>query len=88
MVFISLYFSYPATKRWFLSRFTDYDDMLEDTWHMEIPRRADMSDGFFPGISGGLPMWDSYPVFQNKPKKEDNIGLADAITKSILSTGI
>lgn len=75
---------YPSPPR---SWFNDYEDMLEDTWHMELPRRTDMSDGFFPGISGGLPMWDSYPVFQNKPKKEDNIGLADAITKSILSTG-
>ncbi|KAK3043437.1 hypothetical protein RJ639_002016, partial [Escallonia herrerae] len=75
---------YPSPPR---SWFKDYEDMLDDTWHMEYPRRADMSDGFFPGISGGFPMWDSYPVFQNKPKTEDNIGLAEAITKSILSTG-
>lgn len=61
--------------------------MLEDNWHMEFPRRNDMSDNLFPGLGGGLPMWDTYQFFQNKPKKEDNIGLAEAITKSILSTG-
>lgn len=61
--------------------------MLEDTWHMEFPRRTDLSDGFYPSLNGGFPMWDSYPSFQTKPKKEDNIGLAEAITKSILSTG-
>lgn len=49
--------------------------MLEDTWHMD-----------FPG-GGAYPMWESYPVFQTKPKKEDIIGLAEAITKSILLTG-
>ncbi|KAM7488285.1 hypothetical protein LguiB_025769 [Lonicera macranthoides] len=75
---------YPPPPR---SWFNDYEDMLEDNWHMEFPRRNDMSDSLFPGISGGLPMWDTYQIFQNKPKKEDNIGLAEAITKSILSTG-
>lgn len=40
----------------------------------------------FPGGSA-FPMWESYPIFQTKPKKEDNIGLAEAITKSILLTG-
>lgn len=49
--------------------------MLEDTWHMD-----------FPGGSA-FPMWESYPIFQTKPKKEDNIGVAEAITKSILLTG-
>lgn len=53
--------------------------MLEDTWHM------DFSGG------GAYPMWESYPVYQTKPKKEDDIGLdiglAEAITKSILATG-
>ena len=52
--------------------------MLEDTWH---------SDGLYPSVNSGFPMWDSYSFFQTKPKKQDNIGLADAITKSILSTG-
>lgn len=61
----------------FVTRFKDYDDMLEDTWHTE----------FFPSSTGAYPMWESYPVFQARPKKEDNIGLAEAITKSILSTG-
>ncbi|XP_009803147.1 actin-related protein 9 isoform X1 [Nicotiana sylvestris] len=63
---------YPPPPR---SWFNDYDDMLEDTWHMD-----------FPGGSA-FPMWESYPIFQTKPKKEDNIGLAEAITKSILLTG-
>lgn len=52
--------------------------MLEDTWH---------TDGFYPGSTVAFPMWESYPIFQARPKKEDNIGLAEAITKSILSTG-
>ncbi|XP_052188307.1 actin-related protein 9 isoform X2 [Diospyros lotus] len=66
---------YPPPPR---SWFNDYEDMLEDTWH---------SDGLYPSVNSGFPMWDSYSFFQTKPKKEDNIGLADAITKSILSTG-
>ncbi|CAL5326450.1 unnamed protein product [Camellia sinensis] len=68
--------------------FNDYEDMLEDTWHMEFPRRSDMSDGLYSSINGGFPIWDSYSFFQSKPKKEDCIGLAEAITKSILSTDI
>ncbi|EEF33078.1 conserved hypothetical protein [Ricinus communis] len=74
---------YPPPPR---SWFHDYEDMLEDTWHVEYPRRPDMSDGLFPAFSG-LPMWDSYPVFASKPKKEEKVGLAEAITSSILSTG-
>ncbi|XP_022875064.1 actin-related protein 9 [Olea europaea var. sylvestris] len=73
---------YPPPPR---SWFSDYEDMLDETW--DFPRRTDMSDGNFPGSSGYFPMWENYPIFQTKPKKEDNIGLADAITKSILSTG-
>jgi actin-related protein 8 len=46
-----------------------------------------MSDGLFPGISVGYPMWESYPIFSSKPKKEEKVGLAEAITSSILSTG-
>lgn len=70
---------YPPPPR---SWFSDFEDMLEDTW------RSDMSDGLFPGVnSGGLQMWESYPVFTSKPRKEEKIGLADAITNSILSTG-
>ncbi|XAR49001.1 hypothetical protein NMG60_11032011 [Bertholletia excelsa] len=75
---------YPPPPR---SWFNDYEDMLEDTWNVEFPRRADMVDGLYSGFTSGFPMWDSYPSFQSKPKKEDNIGLAEAITKSILSTG-
>lgn len=68
-------------------RFSDNEDMLEDTW--DFPRRSDMSDGYFAGSGGGYyPMWENYPMFQSRPKKQDTIGLADAITKSILSTGI
>uniref|UniRef100_A0A2P2L2I8 Actin-related protein 9 n=1 Tax=Rhizophora mucronata TaxID=61149 RepID=A0A2P2L2I8_RHIMU len=73
----------PAPRSWF----HDYDDMLEDTWNIEYPRRPDISDGFFPGMSIGLPMWDSYPVFPSKAKKEEKVGLAEAIAGSILSTG-
>ncbi|XP_042028454.1 actin-related protein 9-like isoform X2 [Salvia splendens] len=71
----------PPPRNWF----SDNEDMLEDTW--DFPRRPDMSDGYFPGSGGYYPMWENYPVFQSKPKKQDTIGLADAITKSILSTG-
>jgi hypothetical protein len=70
------------------ARFKDYDDMLEDTWHIDFSRRSDMSDTFYPNVNGGLPMWESYPVYSTKPKKEENLGLAEAITNCILSTGI
>ncbi|KAF8388212.1 hypothetical protein HHK36_026878 [Tetracentron sinense] len=73
----------PPPRSWF----HDYEDMLEDTWHMEFPRRSDLSDGLFLGVNGGLPMWENYPVFPTRLKKEDNLGLAEAITSSILSTG-
>lgn len=61
--------------------------MLEDTWHMEYQRRPEMSDGLYPSMNVGYPMWDNYPVFAAKPKKEEKLGLAEAITRSILSTG-
>ncbi|XP_058001144.1 actin-related protein 9 isoform X1 [Hevea brasiliensis] len=73
----------PPPRSWF----HDYEDMLEDTWHIEYPRRPDMPDGLFPGINVGLSMWDSYPVFPSRPNKEEKVGLAEAITSSILSTG-
>ncbi|KAB2599801.1 actin-related protein 9 [Pyrus ussuriensis x Pyrus communis] len=73
----------PPPSVWF----RDYEDMLEDTWHMEFPRRPEMSDGLFSSMNTGYPMWDSYPAFSAKPKKEEKIGLAEAITSSILSTG-
>ncbi|XP_023739968.1 actin-related protein 9 [Lactuca sativa] len=67
---------YPPPPR---SWFKDYEDMLEDTWHI--------SDGSYPGVNNPLQMWDNYPYSSNQQKKEDNIGLAEAISKSILSTG-
>nr|XP_028947160.1 actin-related protein 9 [Malus domestica] len=73
----------PSVGQWF----RDYEDMLEDTWHMEFPRRPEMSDGLFSSVNTGYPLWDSYPAFSAKPKKEEKIGLAEAITSSILSTG-
>ncbi|PON98718.1 Actin-related protein [Trema orientale] len=75
---------YPPPPR---SWFHDYEDMLEDTWQMEFPRRTEMPDGLFPAVHVGLPMWDSFPIFATKPKKEEKVGLAEAITSSILSTG-
>ncbi|XP_023633325.1 actin-related protein 9 [Capsella rubella] len=57
--------------------FQDYENMLEDTWNMD----------FGGGGGNGLPMWDSFAVSPSKPKKEEKIGLAEAITSSILSAG-
>lgn len=71
----------------YFSRFHDYEDMLEDTWHVDFPRRSDISDGLYPSMNVGLPMWDSFPIFAARPKKEEKVGLAEAITSSILSTG-
>lgn len=71
----------------YLTRFHDYEDMLEDTWHLDFSRRSDISDGLYPGMNVGLPMWDTYPVFTARPKKEEKVGIAEAITSSILSTG-
>lgn len=73
----------PPPRTWF----HDYEDMLEDTWHIDFSRRSDMSETFYPNLNGGLPMWESYPVFSAKPKKEEKVGLAEAITNCILSTG-
>ncbi|KAK5805076.1 actin-related protein 9 [Gossypium arboreum] len=75
---------YPPPPR---SWFHDYEDMLEETWHIEFPRRSDMPDGLYPGNNVGLQMWDNYPFVSMKPKKEEKVGLAEAITSSILSTG-
>lgn len=68
-----------------VTRFHDYEDMLEDS--SEFPRRPDMSDGLYLGVNGGLNMWDNYPVFPTRLKKDEKLGLAEAITSSILSTG-
>lgn len=75
---------YPPPPR---SWFHDYEDMLEDTWHMDFTRRPEMSDGLYLGTSGGVSMWDSYQVYPTRVKKDELIGLAEAITTSILSTG-
>lgn len=72
----------PPPRTWF----HDHEDMLEDTLNMEY-RRPDMSDGLFYGINPAMHMWESYPVLTTKPKKEEGLGLAEAITKSILSSG-
>ncbi|KAG4919533.1 hypothetical protein JHK84_056841 [Glycine max] len=77
---------YPPPPLVSLARFHDYEDMLEDTWHIDFSRRSDMPDTFYPNVNGGLPMWESYPVFSTKPKKEEKVGLAEAITNCILST--
>lgn len=74
----------PPPRTWF----HDYEDMLEDTFYSnEFSRRSDMSDTFYPNVNGGLPMWESYPFYSTKPKKEEKVGLAEAITHCILSTG-
>ncbi|CAI0559176.1 unnamed protein product [Linum tenue] len=75
---------YPPPPR---SWFNDYDDMLEETYHIEYPRRPDLVEGMYPGMNVGLSMWDNYPIFSSKPKKEEKVGLAEAITSSILSSG-
>ncbi|RWW01567.1 hypothetical protein GW17_00035390 [Ensete ventricosum] len=62
------------------SRFHDYEDMMEETWHMEFPRRPDMSDGLYLGVNSGLNMWDNYSMLPSRPKKDDKLGLAEAIT--------
>lgn len=71
---------------YYFTRFQDHEDMLEDSLNVEYPRRPDGGD-LYPGFNVGLPMWESYPVLTKKFKKEENLGLAEAITKSILSTG-
>ncbi|KAL0684640.1 hypothetical protein Bca4012_051488 [Brassica carinata] len=56
--------------------FQDHENMLEETWNMD-----------FGGGNMGLPVWDSFAVSPLNPKKEEKIGLAEAITSSILSAG-
>ncbi|XP_038877353.1 actin-related protein 9 [Benincasa hispida] len=75
---------YPqAPRAWF----HDYEDMLEETWQTEYSRRPDVPDNVYPGVNVNFPMWDSYPVYATKPKKEEKVGLAEAIVNSILLTG-
>ncbi|KAG6764549.1 hypothetical protein POTOM_032023 [Populus tomentosa] len=63
---------YPPPPR---SWFHDYENMLEDTLHMEYSRRPDMSDGLFSGISVGYPMWESYPIFLLSQRKKRRLAL-------------
>jgi len=74
----------PPPRTWF----NDHEDMLKNTWQIDFSRRSDMSHTFYPNVTGGLPMWERYPTFSSKPKKEENLGLAKAITSYILSTGL
>lgn len=62
--------------------------MLEETWQTEYSKRPDVPDNVYPGVNVNYPMWDSYPVYATKPKKEEKVGLAEAITSSILLTGM
>uniref|UniRef100_A0A9I9CP57 Actin-related protein 9 n=1 Tax=Cucumis melo TaxID=3656 RepID=A0A9I9CP57_CUCME len=73
----------PPPRAWF----HDYEDMLEETWQTEYSRRPDVPDNVYPGVNVNYPMWDSYPVYATKPKKEEKVGLAEAIASSILLTG-
>lgn len=61
-------------------RFQDHENMLEETWNMDF-------GGGGGGGNMGLPVWDSFAVSPLNPKKEEKIGLAEAITSSILSAG-
>uniref|UniRef100_A0A1D1Y848 Actin-related protein 9 n=1 Tax=Anthurium amnicola TaxID=1678845 RepID=A0A1D1Y848_9ARAE len=74
---------YPSPPRqWF----HDHEDMLEDTWHAELPRRPDFMDGSFFGVNNGQTMYDNN-LFYPTRVKEENLGLAEAIASSILSAG-
>ncbi|KAH9319142.1 hypothetical protein KI387_020911, partial [Taxus chinensis] len=82
--FILMPDEYPPPPR---SWFHDYEDMMEDSTHNEFGKRPDGTEVFFSGSSIVLGMQDSS---QSSPilKKEDNrVGLAEAITNSILATG-
>ncbi|MQM05279.1 hypothetical protein Taro_038089 [Colocasia esculenta] len=75
---------YPPPPR---SWFHDHEDMLEDTWHMELPRRSDFSDASFFGVNNGQTMFDNNLFYPTRIKKDENLGLAEAIASSILSAG-
>lgn len=65
-----------------MSRFHDFEDMTDDTW------RSENSDNMYLGSNSGTTMWDGYPIFPTRNKWMDKVGLAEAITSSILSAGI
>ncbi|CAA7390814.1 unnamed protein product [Spirodela intermedia] len=75
---------YPPPPR---SWFNDNEDMLEDTWHVELPRRPDFSESSFLGMNNSQMMYDNNLFFPTRIKEEENLGLAEAITRSILSAG-
>ena len=72
------FFCWEMLILYIVFRFQDHENMLEETWNMD-----------FGGGGGnmGLPVWDSFAVSPLNPKKEEKIGLAEAITSSILSAG-
>ncbi|KAJ4888787.1 Actin-related protein 9 [Raphanus sativus] len=65
---------FPQPPRTWLQ---DHENMLEETWNMDFAGSGNM----------GLPVWDSFAASPLNPKKEEKIGLAEAITSSILSAG-
>ncbi|KAG0448110.1 hypothetical protein HPP92_027995 [Vanilla planifolia] len=73
----------PPPRTWF----NDYEDMLEDTWNVDLTRRSEMSDGLYLGTGSGVSMLDNYQVYPTRLKKDELVGLAEAISTSILSTG-
>ncbi|XP_057821859.2 actin-related protein 9 [Cryptomeria japonica] len=73
----------PPPRPWF----HDYEDMMEDSSHSEFGKRPEGAETFFSGCNYALGMQDP-SQYSPKLKKEDNIvGLAEAITNSILATG-
>ncbi|KMZ70546.1 Actin-related protein 9 [Zostera marina] len=67
----------PPSNSWF----HDFEDMTDDTW------RSENSDNMYLGSNSGTTMWDGYPIFPTRNKWMDKVGLAEAITSSILSAG-
>lgn len=85
---LDVYNLWLAYKLLFVTRFNDNEDMLEDTWHVELPRRPDFSESSFIGMNNGQMMYDNNLFFPTRIKEEENLGLAEAITRSILSAGV
>eukprot|EP00252_Welwitschia_mirabilis_P012774 TRINITY_DN28261_c0_g1_i3.p1 TRINITY_DN28261_c0_g1~~TRINITY_DN28261_c0_g1_i3.p1 ORF type:complete len:592 (-),score=115.29 TRINITY_DN28261_c0_g1_i3:241-2016(-) len=76
---------YPAPPRPWSH---DYEDVLEDSSHTEFTRKLDAFDTYISGNNYGMTMSElsEYNPFQFG--NEDNcVGLAEAITRSILSIG-
>ena len=64
--------------------------MLEDAWHAELPRRSDFSESSLFGTynSNQIVYNDNNFFYRFRIKEQENLGLADAITRSILSAGM